>query len=268
MSMGIMRSFGAKLTGKRINTVVERAGTVSDRVPMRRRASMIDDSHVSLVRIGDGREPVLGIECDDKAIDLAHMRGVFKDGEVLDASVENGCLILTKGKDLYRFPLLDYEGTEPVYPDLKTATAFRIDPRMISDRYGRELKDGYAKLVADYDDKGKRVVRAYIYGPGPHLVDVVTLAGTWTGEPSVSRFPMDYLKDIDAFGRDVRIGMSTDHPLELITDDIMDSSYLVAPRLTSFDDEEREEYLTKERTQEEGWFKSHNTKRTACRRQR
>lgn len=264
--MGIMRSFGAKLTGKRINTVVERAGTVSDRVPMRRRASMIDDSRVSIVRIGDGREPVLGIECDDKAIDLAHMRGVFKDGEVLDASIKDGCLYLTKGKDAYWFPLNDYYDAEPGYPDLKTATAFRIDPRMISDRYGRELKDGYAKLVADLDGNGRRIVRAYIYGPGPHLVDVVTLAGTWEGEPSVSRFPMYRLKDIGAFGKDVGIGMSTDHPLELITDDIVDSSYLVAPRLAPFDDEEREEYLTKERTQEEGWFKSHNTKRSVGRR--
>lgn len=229
MSMGIMRSFGAKLTGKRINTVVERAGTVSDRVPMRRRASMIDDSRVSIVRIGDGREPVLGIECDDKAIDLAHMRGVFLDGEVLDASVENGCLYLTKGKDAYWFPLNDYYETDAKYPELDPETEFRMDPKKLSKAYSKELKGGFARLIADYDESGRRIVRAVVYDKNKQPKGSIVLAGIWTGSPSRANYPMDYLKDIGRFGNDAEVRMSTDHPMEMIVDGDVPTRYLLAP---------------------------------------
>lgn len=252
--MGIVRSLGAKLTGRRINAVSERAGMVSDRVPMKKRASIINRDRVSLVRIGDAEEPILGVECEGKAADLSHLRGVFRDGEVLDASIENGCLLLSKGRDAYWFPLADYFDSEPVYPDLKASTEFRMDPHMISDRYGKALRNGYAKLAAGYDGSGRKVVRAYIYTAGVDLMDVVTLAGTWTGEPSASRFPMDHLKDIDVFGRDVTVRMSSDYPMELITDDTVDSSYLVAPRIFGEDDRDLAE---REAEKEREWAESH-----------
>lgn len=260
--MDIMRSLGAKLTGKRINTVSERAGIVSDAIPMKRRASMINKDRVSLVRIGDVKDPILGVECEGKAIDISHLKGVFRNGEVLDASIENGCLFLVKGKDSYWFPLIDYFEGDPVYPDLKASTEFRMDPRKISDRYGKDLKKGYAKLVADYDDKGGKIVRAYIYTDGQDLKDVVVLAGTWAGEPSVSRFPIDYLKDIDVFGRDVTARMSTDYPIELLTDDTVGSSYLVAPRIFREDDLD---FVERETEKEKAWVESHNRRRVGRR---
>lgn len=257
--MSVMRSFGAKLSGKRINAVSKRAGTVSDKVPMKKRASIVDKDRISIVCIGDGNEPILGIECEEKAIDLNHMRGVFRDGEILDASVENGYLYLAKGKDTYWFPLTDFYDGEAYYPKWEASTEFRMDPRKLSDIYGKDLKNGYAKLIADYDDNGEKIVRAFIFTDREELKDSVVLAGTWVGEPSVSRFPMDRLKNIGVFGKDVVARMSTDYPLELVTDDTVHSSYLIAPRI-SYAGDDLDEIEMKEKEKEGKWVGSHNVR--------
>ena len=227
--MGAIRSLGARLTGKRINTVAERIGTVSGTAPMKKRVSLVDKERVSLISIGDGKEPVFGIDQPDKYIDLSHLKGVFSDGEVLDATVENGCLYLTKGKDAYWFPLDDYYDADAKYPDLDLETEFRMDPRKLSKAYSKELKNGIARLIADYDENGEKIVRAVIYDKNRQPKGSVILAGTWTGSPSRASYSMDRLKDVGRFGKDVRVRMSTDYPMEMIADGEVPSRYMLAP---------------------------------------
>lgn len=47
--MSRMRSLGARLMGKHINTAAERIGIVSDKVPMKNRISIVDKGRVCLV---------------------------------------------------------------------------------------------------------------------------------------------------------------------------------------------------------------------------
>ena len=72
--MSRMRSLGARLTGRHINTAAERISVVSDKVPMKNRISIVDKGCVCLVSIGDGKEPVFGIDQPGKYIDLKHLR--------------------------------------------------------------------------------------------------------------------------------------------------------------------------------------------------
>lgn len=227
--MSRMRSLGARLMGKHINTAAERIGIISDKVPMKNRISIVDKGRVCLVNIGDGKEPVFGIDQPEKCIDLDHLKGVFKDGEVLDASVENGCLYLTKGKDAYWFPLDDYYEPEAKYPELDPETEFLMDPRKLSKMYSKELKGGFARLMADYDESGRKIVRAVVYDRNRQPKGSIVLAGTWTGSPSRSNYPMDYLKDIGRFGNDAEVRMSTDHPKEMIVEGDVPTRYLLAP---------------------------------------
>lgn len=228
--MSRIRSLGARLTGRHINTATERISVVSDKMPMKNRISLVDKGHVCLVNIGDGKEPVFGIDEPEKYIDLNHLKGVFKDGEVLDASVEDGRLYLTKGKDAYWFPLDDYYDGDAKYPaDLDPETEFRMDPRKLSKAYSKELKGGFARLIADYDENGKKIVRAVVYDKDRQQKGSVILAGTWTGSPSRSNYPMDYLKDIGRFGNDAEVRMSTDYPMEMIVEGDVPTRYLLAP---------------------------------------
>lgn len=227
--MSRIRSLGARLTGKHINTATERISVVSDKIPMKNRISLVDKGHVCLVKIGDGKEPVFGIDQPEKYIDLNHLKGVFKDGEVLDASVENGRLYLTKGKDAYWFPLADYYDGDAKYPDLDPETEFRMDPQKLSKAYSKELKGGFARLMADYDENGKKIVRAVVYDKDRQQKGSIILAGTWTGSPSRSNYPMNYLKDIGRFGNDAEVRMSTDYPMEIIVEGDVPTRYLLAP---------------------------------------
>lgn len=227
--MSMIRSLGARLTGRHINTATERISVVSDKIPMKNRISLVDKGHVCLVNIGDGKEPVFGIDQPEKYIDLNHLKGVFKDGEVLDASVENGRLYLTKGKDAYWFPLDDYYDGDAKYPDLEPETEFRMDPRKLSKAYSKELKGGFARLIADYDESGRKIVRAVVYDKDRQQKGSVILAGTWTGSPSRSNYPMDCLKDIGRFGNDAEVCMSTDYPMEMIVEGDVPTRYLLAP---------------------------------------
>ena len=228
--MSRIRSLGARLTGRHINTATERISVVSDKIPMKNRISLVDKGHVCLVNIGDGKEPVFGIDQPEKYIDLNHLKGVFKDGEVLDASVENGRLYLTKGKDAYWFPLDDYYDGDAKYPaDLDPETEFRMDPRRLSKAYSKELKGGFARLMADYDESGKKIVRAVVYDKNRQPKGSIVLAGTWTGSPSRANYPMDYLKDVGRFGNDAEVRMSTDYPMEMIVDGDVPTRYLLAP---------------------------------------
>lgn len=256
----VFRSYGQKLTGKRINSVVGKASIVGNRIPMKRQTSMADEDHVNIVCIGDGREPLLGVECPDKMVVLDHLRGVFRDDEVFDASVKDGCLHLTKGKNSYWFHLVDNFDKDVVCPKLDSDTRFRMDPRKLSKRYGKDVKGGYAKFVADVDSDGHRTVRAFIYDGSDRLVDCILLGTSWTGEASVSRYPMDYIRDMDRLGGEVVIGMSTDYPLvaDTLNEDVK-VQYLLAPRI-GFQDEDTFHY---ESEQEEEWVSSHNrSKRT------
>lgn len=263
--MGMIRSLGAKLTGKRINSVVSRTELIGDRMPMGDTAGMVDEAHVCMLSFGDGDEPVLGVMCPDMNIDITHLKGVFKDGEVLDASVKDGCLVLTKGKDSYRFPLDDRPVSRVKRPRLDMDTEFSMHPKTLSKMYSKPVHNGYAKLVAGYDRSGAKEVRAFIYDAGGRLMDSVVLAGSWIGEESVSRFPMSYLKDIDAMGRDAKVRMSTDYPMELITDEEMPSSYLLAPRVEPTDSDGAFDH---EAAQEAEWLASHNRKPVGKRRHR
>ena len=227
--MSRVRSLGARLTGRRMNTAAERISVVSQKVPMKNRISLVDKGRVCMVSMGDGKEPVFGIDQPEKYIDLDHLKGVFKDGEVLDASIENGCLYLTKGKDAYWFPLDDYYGSEAKYPELDPETEFRMDPRKLSKAYSKELKGGFARLIADYDESGRRIVRTVVYDRNRQLKGSFVLAGTWTGSPSEANYPMDYLKDIGRFGNDAEVRMSTDYPMEMIVEGDVPTRYLLAP---------------------------------------
>lgn len=227
--MSRIRSLGARLTGKHINTAAERISVVSDKIPMKSRISLVDKGRVCLVNIGDGKEPVFGIDQPEKYIDLNHLKGVFRDGEVLDASVENGCLYFTKGKDAYWFPLDDYYEMDAKYPDLDPETEFRMDPRKLSKAYSKELKGGFARLMADYDESGRKIVRAVVYDKNRQPKGSIILAGTWTGSPSRANYPMDYLKDIGRFGNDAEVRMSTDYPMEMIVEGDVPTRYLLAP---------------------------------------
>lgn len=153
--MKIIRSLGQKLTGKRINSVVSKAGMVDNRLPMKRQTSLVDEDRVSIITIGDGREPLLGVEVFDKFIDTDHLNGVFDDDEVFDAHMDKGRLVLTKGRNNYRFPLDDVVGDEPRLPQIdEFDTSFILDPHRLPKKYGKDCKDGYVKFSAGYDENG------------------------------------------------------------------------------------------------------------------
>lgn len=135
----------------------------------------------------------------------------------------------SKGKDAYWFPLDDYYEMDAKYPELDPETEFRMDPRKLSKAYSKELKGGFARLIADYDESGKKIVRAVVYDRNRQPKGSIVLAGTWTGSPSRSNYPMDYLKDIGRFGNDAEVRMSTDHPMEMIVDGDVPTRYLLAP---------------------------------------
>lgn len=115
------------------------------------------------------------------------------------------------------------------YPELDSETEFRMDPRKLSKAYSKELKGGFARLMADYDGNGEKIVRAVVYDKNRQPKGSIVLAGTWTGSPSGSNYPMDYLKDIGRFGNDAEVRMSTDYPMEMIVDGDVPTRYLLAP---------------------------------------
>ena len=82
---------------------------------------------------------------------------------------------------------------------------------------------------ADYDESGRKIVRAVVYDRNRQPKGSIILAGTWTGSPSRANYPMDYLKDIGRFGNDAEVRMSTDYPMEMIVDGDVPTRYLLAP---------------------------------------
>lgn len=257
--MSIIRNYNSKISGKRINNVVWKADIIGNNIPMRKKVAMIDKQRVNLVSIGDGKEPLMGEESPDSVLDVSHLKGVFSDDDDLTASIRDGRLYLTNGKDTFWFCLLDEHIQEPNYPsNMKLDTEFRTDPKKFAKMYSKDVKDGYAKLVADRDGNGKQYVRAFLYDKNGILKDSVILADSWEGTESVSRYPIDYLRNMDKMKGSVSIRMSTDYPLVANTlNDEVQTEYLLAPRIGRYDDEEPFAYESK---QERNWVASHNRK--------
>lgn len=80
---------------------------------------------------------------------------MFDDDEVFDAHMDNGRLVLTEGRNNYRFPLDDVVGDESILPKIdESDTSFILDPRRLPKEYGKDCKDGYVKSSAGYDENG------------------------------------------------------------------------------------------------------------------
>ncbi|MGN0130786.1 MAG: hypothetical protein ACI4CE_07870 [Methanomethylophilus alvi] len=69
--------------------------------------------------------------------------------------MDNGRLVLTKGRNNYCFPLDDVVGDEPRLPQIdESDTSFILDPRRLPKKYENDCKGGYVKFSAGYDENG------------------------------------------------------------------------------------------------------------------
>lgn len=252
--MRIIRSLGQKLTGKRINSVVSKADMVSNRLPMKRQTALVDDERISIITIGDGREPLLGVEVPDKFIDTDHLKGVFDDDEVFDTRMDNGRLVLTNCRNSYRFPLDYVVDNEPRLPQIEEFdTNFTLDPRRLPKKYGKDCKGGYVKISAGYDKTGKRIVRAFVYDKQHKLKDCVDLGDTWRGSESESRYAIDRMKNLGKLGDRMEISMSSDYPMFAdVREGEVKAVYALAPLIVT------DGIPSDEEVQEEEWLSSHN----------
>lgn len=252
--MRLIRSLGQKLTGKRINNIVSKVGTVDNKLPMRRQTALVDDERVSIITIGDGREPLLGVEVPDKFIDTDHLKGVFDDDEAFDVYMDNGRLVLTKDRNRYRFPLGDVVDKEPRLPQIdEFDTSFILDPRKLPKKYGKDCKGGYIKISAGYDHAGRKVARAFVYTDDNVLRDCVELSDSWNGTESVSRYPIDRMKNIGKLGDRIEVSLSSDYPMFAdVREGEVKATYALAPLIVT------DGVPSDEEAQEREWLSSHN----------
>ena len=252
--MKFIRSLGQKLTGKRINSVVSKADVVGNRLPMKRQTALVDEERISIITIGDGREPLLGVEVPEKFIDTDHLKGVFDDDEVFDAHMEKGRLVLTKGRNSYRFQLDDVVDNEPRLPQIdEFDTTFILDSSRLPKKYGKDCKGGYVKISAGYDKTGKRIVRAFVYDKQHKLKDCVNLGDTWRGSESESRYAIDRMKNLGKLGDRMEISMSSDYPMFAdVREGEVKAVYALAPLIVT------DGIPSDEEIQEEEWLSSHN----------
>ncbi len=252
--MRFIRSLSAKLSGRKVNSVIAKAAMVGDNVPLGTEVRMIDSDRVSMIELNGRGTPILGAVAEGE-LDIRRMKGVFSDGEEFDADMKDGKFVLRKGRDRYWFQVLDPASPMPkMPPSFDTDTHFEMDPRKISRMYDKRMKDGYARLVAGYDRYGNRTVHAFLFDEGYNLLDAVDLKAEWTGKESSVRLPMKQLKGISGLGKRVNVGMKDDYPLVATVDEgEMDVRYLLAPRIHTDSSE-----IANEDRQQQTWIASHN----------
>jgi len=252
--MGFIRSLSAKLSGRKMNSVIAKAAMMGDNLPLGTEVRMIDPERVSMIEMNGRGAPILGAAADGE-LDIRRMKGAFSDGEEFVADLKDGKFVLMKGRDRYWFQVLDPASPMPKMPPaFDTDTHFEMDPRKISRMYDKRMKDGYARLVAGYDRHGNRTVQAFLFDEGYNLLDAVDLKTEWTGKESSVRLPMKQLKGIGALGRSVNVGMKDDYPLVATIDEgEMDVRYLLAPRIHTDSSE-----IAREDRQQQDWIASHN----------
>ncbi len=258
IDMRILKSRNDKLSGKRINTLAAMAGMVGDKLPLSREFRFTDKNSVSMISVDGRGYPLMGGDATG-SLELAHLNGVFSDGEEFDVHIEDNTFTLTNGKNRYWFVIVDDERTSFRMPEWGPPQAtFVMDPRKVSKKYDKRMKNnGYAKFIAGYRKDGSKAVRVFLYDKDHKLLDAVDLETEWDGEPTSVRMSMDYLKKLGAMGKRTYVGITEDRPMIITSDDDdFDARFILAPLIQ--DDRSISE---SEDRQQEAWIASHN-KRT------
>ncbi len=255
-----------KVTGRRINGLATRTKAMG--APGIRMGSMsrwVNEDHVAAVTERSG-EPLMGVEADGM-IDIKHIAGVFDDEDVLDAEVdyERKQLVLTTGRNEYRFPILDADNNMPNLGKLewekRPHARFKVD----ADALKRLLKSkDRGDYVAITTGRGKGD-RPGIYALLMDNITVVNGARIGDWDPASGRGePRTFVgRDVLAKGYFLKNGdtadISDDYPVLFSgSDEGVDWEYLVAPRV-DYEDGDRLGLQTRGGNIRE-WVASHNAR--------
>lgn len=245
-----------RVRGKDVNEAIKARKTVKNKrdnayLRVGSESAYVDEDHTYMLRLKhDG--PILGIDEDKKAA-VAHLDEAFWDDEEFDARTEDGrILVLTKGRDEYRFPLWDNDSPDPKLPSLPDGAVFELDSKELKKALDKASKDPNAvvKIHAAQDKDGKDRVFAFVYNGKDVLLACVKL-GSWTG-------PMDHYESMyraHLMNRILMDGgtadMSSDYPITIRRKGAVDRTFVLAPLIVDEDhpDHSDEELL---------WVSSHS----------
>lgn len=228
----MFKSSNSKVSAKRLNSVADKAYMVGSEVlPLKGQRTMMAKDKVSMVRVGEEGYPALDIDCEGKGVALPRIRNVFNGKEELELEVRDGTLIVSMGRNRYRFPLMEDAKEDAGMPRLTPSATFFMEPKELA-----KLAKGanYVRLEAGYSQKRRqKTVFVSFYDKEGGFLKGIDLEVPWEGTEAASEFPADEIADWGNLGGRAEVGLSDDSPIQLDgSGDGVPYRYLLAPTIT------------------------------------
>lgn len=241
-------------------------------VRLGRRAKYVDDEHITMT---DGWYDDLpfGEESEGMGLETSHVKGAFGDDEEFDGSIEDGTLVLRRGRNEYRLLLTDITAyPDPKVPDFKNETEFELDAdelekllkaQKIPRRKKHGFNDDMPSVTLYAHNNG--IVYALFYSGDENFIGGTRIgkwsAGTLSNDYR-TRIPADKAKIVAGMGKGTRIQMSDDYPVVALRGhpDTEGIRYFVAPLVENSYDDKEWEVAKNRRERESRWVASHNRK--------
>lgn len=246
---------GGRVSGRRINSLVEKARLMGDEVPLEESRRMSHPAHIAMISVEGEDGPPLGVS-GSGYVDADRIRGMFRDDEQFAVSMEDGYLVFSKGpKDVYWFPVEAHRLDEPEAVPIAPDTTFDIDPAELARRTDHVI------IEAGYSRNGGRTVFVSFYDKSNGFIRGVDLDTPWEGKESISAYSGDIVAGWGALGRKAKVSMGTAHPIRLDgTDDGVEYNYILAPRLEGTRDGGASLREREMSARERGWVASRNAR--------
>jgi hypothetical protein len=252
----------AKTTGKRMNAAIRAADLgEADAVRTGREALYVGTKRYHMTRHTADGYP-FGADAEGFGVSLRHSKGAFDDGEEFDASIVGGALVLRRGRDEWRIPLVEMPDP-PKAPQLDYGPGADVD--LNADALRKALKKpgkgAFATLVAGHDRDWNRVAFAVVRDGGGRIIGGARI-GAWRpndGDERTRRVRLDAEMLSRWLGRSKMQGLNIlDEHYPIRATDYDDGYQLMlAPRIS--DEEDAREF----EDEEDEYIKSLNLSRRA-----
>jgi hypothetical protein len=233
----------AKTTGKRMNAAIRAAELgESEGVRTGRQALYVGEDRIHITALNSDNPP-FGVDTDPLGIPLKRSKGAFDDGEEFDASTDGMTLILKKGRDTFRIPLMEVPDP-PHAPkmDFGTGADIDLDAEALRKELKKAGKGAYATIMAGYDSYLNRVAFAVVRDGSDRIIGGARI-GRWEpndGEGRMRRARFDAAMLRRTLGRSKKQGLSMDDDYPMRATDYDDEYQLfLAPRIADRDVDRR-----------------------------
>lgn len=201
-------------------------------IPLDKKADMVDDRHITILTI-ESENGIMGIPYPKEHYGIsakAIKEMGFEDDEVFLAGVDNmGNLILTDGKDYYKFTPEEYQPVSHI-PPLEYKNKYVTKGKKFDEIYSTQK----GKLDSNYHtrfDFGNGVDGVLKHGD-EQIGPKVRMTDAKQNESGKVMLPANRLNKLGDVADEIEIEMDSDYPARLtFADPTYKATYLVAPRI-------------------------------------